>query len=109
MTNSTLLPAPDLMVDCAQGMVPGWTESALADMLKRAAFGAWAARESRRCGGIDIDGGDAQDDMEKRGVLVKREVTQRCGEECICADYGDFPQDCYKYPPGVAQIVKAQK
>ena len=100
-----ILPPADLIAEVAQGFVRGWTATALADVLKLAQFGAWAAGEFRS--GFDgMDGGDAQDAMDRFGVLVKTVVTEPCGEVCNCSEFCDFPTDCYKFPPGVAQIVK---
>jgi hypothetical protein len=44
----------------------------------------------------DVDGGQLQDAAEKHGLLVAIEVSEPCGEGCNCADYGDFPQTCYR-------------
>lgn len=44
----------------------------------------------------DLDGGWLQDTAEKFGLLVSVPVTERCGEYCRCAEYGDFPQDCLR-------------
>ena len=102
---SALLPLLDLLPTSQNGLAPCWAEANFADVLKLARFGAWAAGEFRS--GFDgIDGGDAQDAMDRFGVLVKTVVTEPCGEVCNCAEFGDFPVDCYKFPPGVAQIVK---
>jgi hypothetical protein len=56
--------------------------------------------ESRRDGGCDVDGGTIQDYAEQCGLLVRVEVTEPCGERCWCAEYGDFPQRCLRYPEG---------
>lgn len=98
------LPAADLLVDCAQGMVPGWTATALADVLKLAAFGAWCAREFRESL-ADVDGGSAQNAMERLGVIEKHEAQTPCGEGCVCVEYGDFPHQCYRFAPGVRGLV----
>jgi hypothetical protein len=100
------LPESDLMVDCAQGMVRGWTATSLADVLKLAAFGAWAAREFRATL-ADVDGGSAQDAMERLGVLVRTTVTEPCGVGCVCVEYGAFPHECYTVPPGLAALIRA--
>ena len=98
-----ILPPADLIVEAAQGVVHGWTATALADVMKLAQFGAWAAGVCREHM-TDLDGFDAEEAMERAGVLVKFRATESCGDECQCADA--FPTDCYKFPPGVAQIVK---
>ena len=71
---------------------------------KLAAFGAWCARAFRDSL-ADVDGGSADDAMERTGVLVKRFVTQPCGEDCKCAGYGDFPHDCYVFPADVVEAM----
>ena len=101
-----LLPPPDIHAPWPYHGLTGWTSDALAEVLKLAQFGAWAAGELRGNLGGEIEGGYAQDAMERFGVLVKNEVTESCGEDCICVEYGEFPVDCYKFPPGVAQILK---
>jgi len=60
-----------------------------------AAFGLSVIKEARGELG-DLDGGWIQDEAERLGVLRKVEVTEPCGELCHCAEYGDFPQDCYR-------------
>ncbi len=98
------LPEPDLLVDCAQGFVRGWTESALEGVLKLAAFGAWCAREFRR-DLADVDGGSAQDEMARIGVLELHEALEPCGEGCVCAEYGDFPHECFRLAADVRPLV----
>lgn len=71
---------------------------------KLAAFGAWCAREFRDSLS-DVDGGSAQDAMERLGVIVKRVVTEPCGEGCVCIEYGDFPHECYVFPADVKQAM----
>ena len=44
----------------------------------------------------DVDGGTLQDLAEHHGLLVPVQVSEACGEMCLCADYGDFPQTCYR-------------
>lgn len=74
---------------------------------KLAAFGAWAADEFRDSLG-DVDGGSAQDAMERFGVIVKRTVTEPCGEACVCADYGEFPHDCYVFPEAIRAAMQGK-
>ena len=100
-----LLPMPDIHAPWPYHGMSGWTATALTDVLKLARFGAWAAGEFREHM-VGVDGGDAQDAMERIGVLVKVRVTESCGEICNCAEDNLFPTDCYKFTPGVAQIVK---
>lgn len=73
-----------------------------------AAFGAWAAHEFRAELG-DVDGGSAQYAMQRCGVLVAVEVTEPCGEDCRCAEYGDWPMQCYRYAPGIADAIAARQ
>ena len=82
-------------------------DAAVADA-RLAAFGAWAAEEFREDLG-DVDGGSAQDAMERCGVLVAIEVTEPCGEECRCAEYGDWPMQCYRYAPGIREAIDAAR
>lgn len=72
---------------------------------KLAAFGAWCAREFRDSLS-DVDGGSAQDAMERIGVIVKSTVTEPCGEGCVCVEYGEFPHECFRFPPDVVAILK---
>ena len=44
---------------------------------------------------LDVDG--VQDCAEKHGLLEAAEVTEPCEQEpCYCAEYGDWPQYCYR-------------
>ena len=43
-----------------------------------------------------IEGDDLQDLGVKHGLLVPTEVKEPCGENCYCAEYGDFPMTCYR-------------
>ena len=72
---------------------------------KLAAFGAWCAREFRDSL-LGVDGGSAQDAMERLGVIVKTEVTEPSGEGCVCAEYGAFPHNCYKFPAEISAAMK---
>lgn len=48
----------------------------------------------------DWDGGTVQDVAEKHGVLIRTTVTERCDpEHCVCAEYGDFPLECFRLAP----------
>jgi hypothetical protein len=44
----------------------------------------------------DIDGGDLQDLAVEFKLLQPFEVDEPCGENCICAEYGGWPQTCYR-------------
>lgn len=71
-----------------------------------ASFGAWCAREFRDSLS-DVDGGSAQDAMERFGVIVKNTVTEPCGESCVCIEYGEFPHDCYTFSNDVSAAIAA--
>mgnify|MGYP001572092811 CR=1 FL=1 len=47
----------------------------------------------------DVDGGAIQDWGLELGLLVKVQVTEPCGEECSCAEWDDFPQECIRLAP----------
>lgn len=57
---------------------------------------ARAVMEAHRDGFGDVDGGFIQDMGEKFGLLHNVPVTEPCGEECNCAEYGEFPQNCLR-------------
>ena len=52
--------------------------------------------------GGDIDGFQFQELAVEYGILIPREVTEPCNKGCEdtvgchCAEYGDFPQTCYR-------------
>lgn len=83
-------------------------EAAEAGLRKLAEFGAWCYGEFRSELG-DIDGGSAQDAMERLGLLVKFKATEQCGESCRCVEYGDFPNDCYRASPDIVAFVAIAK
>lgn len=53
----------------------------------------------------DVDGGTLQDLAVKHGVIVPVPVKEACGEVCSCAEYDDFPQDCYRLEALVATTL----
>jgi hypothetical protein len=59
---------------------------------------------SREHFAADVDGGEIQDTAEKLGVLVPVDVSGPCGADCTCAEFGDFPQTCYRYSPEVQAL-----
>ena len=75
---------------------------------KLAAFGAWALVAMRDDVGTDLDGGDAQEEAERLGLLATVRVAEPCGEHCRCAEYDDFPQDCLRYAPGISDAIAAR-
>lgn len=64
---------------------------------KLAEFGK-AVLEEHREALTDLDGGWIQDTAEEIGLLVRVTVDKPCGEYCQCADYGEFPLECLRYP-----------
>lgn len=54
----------------------------------------------------DLDGGWIQDAAEALGLLVRVQVTEPCGENCNCAECGDFPMDCLRYAPDVLAMIE---
>lgn len=43
------------------------------------------------------DGCDLHEAAVKHGLLIGQEVTERCGENCHCAGYGDdWPMECFR-------------
>ena len=45
----------------------------------------------------DVDGGFLQEVAIEHGLLAPHEVTEPCNPDgCQCAEYGDFPQICYR-------------
>ena len=55
----------------------------------------------------DLDGGWLQDKAEQCGLLVRIEVTEPCGENCQCAEYDDFPQQCLCYAESIKALLSA--
>lgn len=46
-----------------------------------------------------FDGGELQDLAERYGLLEAHEVVEPCGEGCNCAEFDDFPMQCYRKTP----------
>lgn len=66
------------------------------------AFAAAILGEAYEFGGGDIDGGWLQDKGVETGVIVKVHVEEPCSEDhCACAEWDDFPQECYRIAPFV--------
>jgi hypothetical protein len=78
----------------------------LREMARLATFGAWALEELRGDNlGCDINGGDAQDEAVRLGILTTKVVTEPCGESCQCAELADFPTDCLHYADDVRPLI----
>jgi len=69
---------------------------------------ALAVLEESRSELADLDGGWLQDKAAELGLLVRVPVTEPCGDECRCAEYGAFPQDCLRYSAEVSAALKAR-
>ena len=59
-------------------------------------FGRWCLTELWENIGSDLDGDSAQDKAEELGLLHRVHVLKPCSDNCECADYGDFPQECLR-------------
>lgn len=46
--------------------------------------------------GADADGGHIQELAVKHGLLMPEQRTERCGDSCQCAEYADFPVECFR-------------
>ena len=65
-------------------------------------FGRWCLLEMRQDGGDDIDGGTAQDEAVRLGLLGYVTVAEPCGENCFCAEYygsDEWPIRCLRETP----------
>ena len=61
-----------------------------------AEFARWAIAEGAWNGG-DVDGGEIQEKAADLGIIHQIEVTEPCGDECTCAEWDDFPHQCYRF------------
>jgi hypothetical protein len=66
-------------------------------------FGLWCIEEMR--GGFDVGVSwyhrrllrqCYQDKAEELCLLIRVTATEACGENCKCAEYDDFPQECLR-------------
>jgi hypothetical protein len=72
-------------------------QARVAELEKLAQLGTWVLEETRGENvGCDLDGGSVQDRAEEIGLLIRVRVTEPCGEDCNCTEYGDFPQMCLR-------------
>lgn len=46
--------------------------------------------------GCDADGGHIQELAIKHGLLKPEQRTERCSDACSCAEYADFPVECFR-------------
>jgi hypothetical protein len=70
----------------------------MSDQAKLAAFGRWCLDRMREPAPGDIDGGEAQDEAVRIGLLVPVLTQTPCGERCNCEEYHgtDEPWTCYR-------------
>lgn len=52
------------------------------------------AREGR-----EIDGSDVQEWGEELRLLERVRALAACGDGCVCAEWDEFPTDCYRPTP----------
>lgn len=52
----------------------------------------------------DLDGFDIEQHALEAGVIRKEQVSEPCGEDCVCAEYG-MPSECNVYTDGVTAII----
>jgi uncharacterized protein YggL (DUF469 family) len=53
----------------------------------------------------EIDGGDIQCALEVTGILTSRQATEPCGATCACAEFSDFPTECFSYSDLAKQCI----
>lgn len=46
--------------------------------------------------GCDADGAQIQELAVEHGLLKPEQRTERCGDTCSCAEYADFPVECFR-------------
>jgi hypothetical protein len=96
---STEAARPVQCIQCGAEFVP-------AELDKLRLFAGLVLHEHRRdmC---DVEGGDIQDFATRAGLLDPVEVTERCGDGCVCAEYGSFPMICYRETPLGTAVLEA--
>lgn len=67
----------------------------MADLTALARFGALVL-DAHREEIADLDAEWLESTAVECGLLASVEMTERCGEGCLCAEYGDFPQGCLR-------------
>lgn len=65
-------------------------------LLALAQLGKWTLDMRGESNCADLCGGDIQDKATQLGLLCAVTVTESCGDGCNCADYGDWPLQCYR-------------
>ena len=55
----------------------------------------------RICAEMQLEVEGIQDIAEECGVLVPVEVSEPCGESCVCAVWDDPPWTCYRLHPSL--------
>jgi hypothetical protein len=69
------------------------------------AFAKWCLETLRADIGDDLNGGDAEDKAVDLGILVEVKVTEPCGENCHCEEWGPFPQTCVRYSEAIKKAM----
>lgn len=49
-----------------------------------------------QCRYCTLDGCDIEDYAVACGLFERQYVTESCGDKCRCAEYDDFPTNCYR-------------
>jgi len=81
-------------------------ESPPDSITKLATFGAMVLDAHRNPEPADVDGGTLQELATQSGVIVERQVTEPCGEDCTCANVGAIPSGCYFVPDEIGNLAK---
>lgn len=84
------------ITDLQAGGPPSTKEASQPPVPALAKFGAAVLEEARGELG-DLDGGWLQDKALECGCLESVTAIAPCGDDCRCAEYGDFPQECFQY------------
>ena len=71
-------------------------------------FGRWVLQMRAESDCADLDGDDIQEKAGEFGLLEKVLAIESCGVACICADYDDFPQPCFRLTDKAKVLDKQQ-
>lgn len=76
-----------------------------------AKFGALVLEESLPCSRGEIDNCWLQEKAQELGILEVVEVTEPCGEHCVCSEWGGdkFPMECLRYAKEIAGVILLTK